>query len=415
MLPAPLLVACSPDLHGGTPADTAESAAETDVDDSVEQIGESGETAEPDDAGEDAERERLYEAFYEADTVQEIAVAIDQADIDAMNADPEERELYYACTVTLGGSTFASAGIRFRGSGTAEGWNGKPSLKLKLDAMDVDQAYAGLTRFQLSSMVNDPAKARDVLARRVWADAGFPVSRANYAHVTVNETDYGLYANIEAVDDEWARHHYLDDDEGDLWQGESEADFSDAGVAHFEIEAGRGDRTRLQDAADAVQKHGDDFWTSASTELDMEQFLDVWAMALTSGNRDIYPFDLDDYFIYGVPAEDRFAFVPWSMDRTWDTATPMLWNATIGSVAVFCLYDDVCLAGLLDATSDTVAWFEDYDVSELASELYTVSDSYVAADTRMADTYTEVLSARTALTYRMGVYPDRLRAEMGIE
>lgn len=443
MLVAALMLACATnptdtasgnDTSIGNPDDPGDSGTEH-IDTGGGDTGEdTGEDSGHEDTADTAADEAAYAAFYAEDTVQTVTIsltsetlaAMDEAAAAALDADPDNPAFDYASvSVTLGGVTIDNVGVKFKGgSRTFQDWTGKPSLKLKFDQFDDTLRFAGLKRATLDNMVTDPAMCREVLGLKLFRDGGVPAPRANFAQVYVVVDGgapqlYGLYANVEALDSKWVKHTY-EDDGGDLWQGHDSADFSQAGLKHFELAAGTGDLAQLDEARVEVQNHGDDFWADVDDVLDMDNFLDFWTLSVAMGNRGGYPFHLGGFYVYGDPADGRFDFIPDGADASFDTATPQYSHYVVGAVAQFCLYyDDTCPARYLTAQGDAISWYESAGVATTASTLQALTDVAVTDDARKnveGDTITtaQVQQARDTLNYRIEMYPDWLRTHLGL-
>lgn len=410
-----------------------------DADSAAEDIGGSDDTAqdtgdEPDDTAEDAEIDAAYEAFYDETSLRHVVIEVTADDIEAMDKEarreyrdhPSNPELsYYPAAITIDGERIANVGIRLKGSSTFQFWDGKPSLKIKFNEFDAEQRFAGLKRATFNNMTGDAAMCREVVGYHFWRSVGMPVPRATFAELSLvvdgaEPELLGLYTNLEAYDSEWLERNYADD-EGDLWEGNDSADFSRRGISHFELVTGLGDTEALDDARDQVQNHGDDFYADVDDILDMESFLDFWTLSIAIGNRDGYPFNLNDFYIYQDPADGRFDFMPWGMDESWDTATPQYANYVGGSVAQFCLYyDATCPGRYYDALSQNVQLYESADLATFASEMQALTAEAMADDPRKnyggwALTPAQVEQYRTALNYRIEMYPEWLRNNLDIE
>ncbi len=429
---AALLTACDPaPAESGAPSDTGDTA----VGPGPDQLGgdTSVDTADSGDDGDQAAVDAAYAAFYDAGSVREIVVQLGGDALAAMEAEaareygthPEDPALSYVVAgVVIDGAALPSVGLRFRSTAAQPTWDGKPGLRLKFDEFDGDR-FAGLERASFDPMTNDPSLSRTVLGFHYWREAGMSAPQANFAAVYLVVDDaapvyLGLYANVEVLDENWLGRAYARA-EGTLWEAGDSADLTQRGLPHFELVTGPADYDGLDDARDAVQNHGSDFYADADEVLDMEQFLDFWTLSLTIGNRDGYPWRLDDYAVYQNPKDGRFRYTPTAMDEAWDSGTPRLGGYVNGTVAAFCLYyDATCPDRYLAALGENVSLYEAADLAAYASELHALTDAAVAADTRMSWegaplTPGEVSRQRATLVSRVELYPTWLRARYGLE
>jgi spore coat protein CotH len=357
----------------------------------------------------DPEAAAKYLALFDARVVQQVDITLPAESLAALQADPFT---YVPGDVTINGDFVSSVGIRLKGSSSFQTFDGKPAFKIDFDHFEDGQSYAMLERLTLNNMVGDPSQSREMIGYALWRSAGLVVPHTSYARVSVNGELYGLYLNIEAMDDHLLAREY-DDPDGDLWEGNDSSDFTTTGVAHFDLQSGDGDTGALEAAQAVLAGSGpDDFLARADTVLDMDNFLDFWAYSIAIGNQDGYPYHLNDYFVYGDPADDRFDFSPWGMDESWDTA--MNWSWTVGTIAQQCKLDPDCLAALYQHTVDALAVYEAEDPSAYALGVWDLSESLVDDDPRCPYTPAQVTAARSELYARLQAWPDRVRLQMGL-
>ncbi len=405
------LLACT--APSGDGEDTSAPVDDTGRDTDTEVIDDTGPDDTDTDTGETdtgPDDELAYEAFFDPLEVQRIDLELTDEAIAALREEPEE---YVEGVFVHDGYRHESIGVRLKGgSSTFDTIDGKPSFKLKLDEYDDGQDYGGLDRINLHNMKADAAQAREVVAYAVWAAAGFAAPRANYAEVYVNGVSYGVYANVEEVDDAFLERRY-EDAAGDLWEAADEADLTPGGVDNFQLVSGEGDTDALDYARYQVQTGEGAFYDVADGVLDMSQFLDFWAWQIATGNEDGYPYELDDYSIYADPAKGgRYVWQPWGLDETWNTEAE--WDDYTGTVAVHCAYDDACEALLRERVAAALTTYESLDVDAIAQAALTVSESAVQVDTRREASLSDVMAARSQLLTIVAGRPAAVRGQMGM-
>ena len=114
------------------------------------------------------------------------------------------------------GVPYRQVSVRYKGNGTF--LQSRPSLKrsLKVDLNDgfPGRKLGGATKLNFHSCVTDASWMNEVLAYRLFRDAGVPASRTAYArlYLTVpgkHEQQYvGLYSLVENVDDRFAMDRF---------------------------------------------------------------------------------------------------------------------------------------------------------------------------------------------------------------
>ena len=118
---------------------------------------------------------------------------------------------YVQGTLQLGDWTFRNVALRFKGNGSflraTRGGGDKISLKVDLNKYVKGQKLAGLTTLNFQNNVTDPGWMNEVLAYRLYRDAGALAPRTTYAqvHLTVEGEGgtrfLGLYSVSENVDE----------------------------------------------------------------------------------------------------------------------------------------------------------------------------------------------------------------------
>lgn len=109
-------------------------------------------------------------------------------------------------TVEADGEKIEEAGVRYRsGVGFTPG-NKRNGLYIQLPANLSSEKLKGYTVLDLSSAVRDPSLVREVLAYDIIRSY-VPAPKANFAKVFINEDYYGLFINIEPLDQPfWSRY-----------------------------------------------------------------------------------------------------------------------------------------------------------------------------------------------------------------
>jgi hypothetical protein len=405
-----LLLACTPYGIHVPPVDTAGIGGDDAGLEAPERIVDSSpETTEPDDTGggggTDPEAEALYDAFYDLSVVQQVHIELTDDAMSDLRRDPTT---YVPGNVVIGDTRLENVGVRLKGSSSFRDLSGKAAFKIRFNAFE-DQHYATLERATFNNMTGDPTQSKEVIGYHVFREGGVPVPHANYAQVWLNDTYYGLYSNLEAMDEHLLKRWY-DDNDGDLWEGNDNADFSRRSTDYFELVTGVGDRTDLEAAATAVR--GSDFMTDAGAVLDLPQFLDFWAYSLAIGDGDGYPYHLNDYFVYQDPADGRFDFFPWGIDESWD---PYLqWSYASGTVATGCLDDADCEDLLKDHVRDALDVYESLDLVDYADRIDAATDGLLDLETRGEWSPSEVRNARADLDEVLPQWPEDLRRQMDL-
>ncbi|WP_419945982.1 CotH kinase family protein [Candidatus Poriferisodalis sp.] len=286
--------------------------------------------AAPDDGSETDPRS----AYFALDRVLDISIEIDVEDWDVLRhqtrtladvfAEIEEYGLsrpfasiytWFSATVTVDGETHAEVGVRKKGFVGSQS-STKPSLKLRFDKYIDGQALAGgMNRMTLNNSVQDPSMLNTCLSYRVFAAAGNPAPHCNFAAVSLNGTDLGLYVHVEEFKAPFLSHHF-GSAEGNLYEG-TVSDFTPDFRGTFEKKTNEDtDDWSDIDAVVAALDDSSDAGLKALAEIvDLDRFLSFWATEVLVGHWDGYAGDRNNYWFYRVP-DGRFVFLPWGTDGT---------------------------------------------------------------------------------------------------
>lgn len=276
--------------------------------------------------GDDAPPPPGAEVLYDPATLATFELTIPEACREALQAEPTE---YCEGAVTYrppaGPSlTFPLVGIRLKGRATMQPLTEKPSFKIKLDEYLDGPRLFGTRRLTLNNMVQDPSMAHEVLGYRYYRAVGVPAPLCNYARVVVDGEPYGLYANLETVDDEFAESRF-DPAPGNLYDTSNEVyfvDFLPEWLGSFELETNHDapDTSDLEALIAAVGAPAESFYAEVGAVLDWDEVLTLGAAQAVVADWDGYFGAANNYELYHELARDRFLLIPWGIDQTFGTA-----------------------------------------------------------------------------------------------
>jgi hypothetical protein len=252
-------------------------------------------------------------------------------------------------------------GIRLKGGakGSFRKLSGKSAFKVKFnfenEKGEKGKKYLGLKKLTLNNMVEDFSLIHETLAYTAYRGVGLPASRTGYAVVRVNGQPYGVYLDIEDMDDVALERWFGKfEDPQHLYEGESGADVkpgADAlpvGEGGFEVD--EGDEANLDDLKAliaAVNSTEGEGWSAAVTPVaDLAEMTRMWAVEKYVGHWDGYAgkagtFQPNNYFLYSNPL-GVFQMIPWGTDETWERR--LAFDEPAGLMFNRCLADPACEA-----------------------------------------------------------------------
>ena len=273
-------------------------------------------------------------AYFELGRILDITIEIDVEDWDTLRhqtrtladvfAEIEEYGLsrpfasiytWFSATVSVDGETHTDVGVRKKGFVGSQS-STKPSLKLRFDKYVDDQSLpGGMNRMTLNNSVQDPSMLNTCLSYRVFAAAGNPAPRCNFATVSVNGADLGLYVHVEEFKAPFLSHHF-GSAEGNLYEG-TVSDFTPDFRGTFEKKTNEDadDWSDIDAVVAALANPADAGLEALESIVDLDRFLSFWATEVLVGHWDGYAGDRNNYWFYRVPG-GRFVFLPWGTDGT---------------------------------------------------------------------------------------------------
>ncbi len=301
---------------------------------------------EPDagvDAGVDAPPD-LTGPLYDPARVIDVAIEIAPADWDLLRHQTRAiGDVFGSCptgphpnpftsfhaAITVDGVTVADVGIRKKGFyGSLD--EQKPGLKIKTDEYVATNRLFGLKSLTLNNAKQDPALIKQCLAYQVFAKAGVPASRCNFARVRVNGQDLGIYVNVEGVNKPMLRRHFTSDT-GNLYEG-ALSDFRPTWTLTFDKKTNETTPSTDLDAVTAALAQPDSTLMAALDPLvDVEEFLDYWAAEILIGHTDSYSGLANNFLVYHDPTTGKFSFLPWGVDNTFNDGRVINANTAVAA------------------------------------------------------------------------------------
>jgi hypothetical protein len=160
----------------------------------------------------------------------------------------------------------------------------------------------------------------------ILREVGVPASRSNYARLTLNGKNIGIYVNVERIDRTFIENR-LGDAKGELYKvhdGGPGADLSHVGddpllyAKTFEVKMGKS-RAQLGDLVSFIREIRDtpdkDFAARLRKMFDVDTFVRQMAVLLLSGSFDQYTgWGPHNYYLHRDAETDRWRYLTWDLD-----------------------------------------------------------------------------------------------------
>jgi hypothetical protein len=321
--------------------------------------------------------------MYQPQTMVEIDLDIPPASVQALEEEADQGD-YHPAEFSLSTPAGTPAGVeptstplkvevRLKGhfNSSFRPLTEKAAFKLKFNKTE---RYLGLKKMTLNNMVEDPSMIHETLAYSLYRAAGVPASHTGYAYVRVNGEDYGVYLNIETLDDLAMEKRFdgVFDDPQHLYEGESGTDVVPGEAPEFEVDEGdEAERSDLEALIAAVNSEAGPEWLpQVTTVADLREMTRVWAVDKYAGFWDGYAgqegaSQPNNYYLYSDPL-GVFQMFPWGTDETWERH--LSFDGPAGVMFNRCLADPGCAAMYREALFEVRRAVAGLDLDSLAAQ-----------------------------------------------
>ena len=237
---------------------------------------------------------------------------------------------YARAGLELDGQRFDDIAVRHKGNGSylrGRQWN-KISLKLDLNKLVNGQSVAGATTLNFQNNITDISWMNEVLAYRLYRDAGVPAPRSSFVKVYVTVAGHlqrsymGLYSISENIDDNFLSARY-GSKQGIILKPSTSRPFtfiSENWASYLQTYDPK------SDMSDAEQRWVIEFCRFVSTAtdaefearigeyVDLDQFARYFAVLAWIANSDSLLQIGQNYYTYVTPRTPRLIFAAWDQD-----------------------------------------------------------------------------------------------------
>jgi hypothetical protein len=290
--------------------------------------------------------------------MHQIDVRVPRSQYDAI-----DDRIQVPCEFTIDGIYYPKVGINSTGEASYDTMNGKPRFVFNLDAYDSANRFRGVDNIELhNGRVVDETRGRDWVGYRLFGQMGSPSSRVGFAHVTINDDNYGLYVMVEDPDGSFVAANFpASADTGMIFEGEP-SDFGNGNPESFDYEVGP-----LPPPAGGVASivAVDDIVAGASSDknlaslwryMDEDETLGYIAEEAMANSSDGYRAPHNwRFYVDGV--DNMIHMVPSGIEISWQQA-PELWGGG-GNLIGFCMDNPGCKRDYAQRVLDLAALMDD--------------------------------------------------------
>jgi CotH kinase protein/Secretion system C-terminal sorting domain len=246
--------------------------------------------------------------------------------------------------------TVKNVGFRLRGNTSRQAK--KKSFKIKFNAFTKGLKYQGVKELNLNGNHNDPTMVREKLYYDAWNRFGLPERRVSFVNVYLNGSLYGLYTNVEELDDDWLKR-VMKSDTGNFYKCTYPANLAYINDNQTTYKAINNSTTTGGRVYDLKTNETLDDYTNlvkmiktlnqttltdaqAYSVLNVDGFLKALAVEVNCGHWDDYAYNKNNYFLYDNPINKTFDFISYDADNTfgvnflspnWTTRNIYTWHS----------------------------------------------------------------------------------------
>ncbi|MEO8075859.1 MAG: CotH kinase family protein [Acidobacteriota bacterium] len=239
---------------------------------------------------------------------------------------------YVHASLEFAGQTFRDVAVRYKGNGTymdARG-SGKLPFKIDLNKFVKGQKLAGIETLNFHNNITDRGWMNEVLAYRLYRDAGVPAPRSSYVRVYLTVTGQfasryaGLYTIAENVDEHFLRARF-GSGAGALLKPVSVNPFNDLGgdwsryLQTYDPKSDlvKADQQRVIEFCQFVAHARDaDFAARIGEYVDLDAFARYMAVLVWINNIDSLLDRGQNFYVHLSPSTRKFTFIPWDQDHS---------------------------------------------------------------------------------------------------
>jgi len=269
--------------------------------------------------------------IYGDDIIPRVDILINPDTLTWLYQNPDSDLEFHAVFMFDNGNmkdTVENVGFRLRGNTSR--YSAKKSFKISFNTFENGGKYKGLEKMNLNGEHNDPTIARSKVCWDLLRSFDLPAPRSNHVRVYINGDYFGLYINVEHIDEKFVKSRFGNMD-GNLYKCLWPADLTYLGSNPdlYKFEGG-GRRTydlitnkAEDDYSDIANFIGilnntplNDLPCQLEAVFNVQDYLKLMAFDVITANWDGYIYNQNNFYLYHNTKSDRFEYIPYDLDNT---------------------------------------------------------------------------------------------------
>jgi len=225
--------------------------------------------------------------------------------------------------------TLENVGFRLRGNTSR--YSAKKSFKVSFNTFEPGRKWYGLEKLNLNGEHNDPSIMRSKLSWELVREMGLPGPRCNHVRVYINGNFYGVYINVEHIDEEFVKSRF-DNNDGNLFKCLYPADlkykgsnpdvykevYGDRRAYDLKTNSGLDNYSDLANLIDILNNTPEnDFYCEITDVFNVFDYLKAAAIDVFIANWDGYIYNKNNFYLYHNTETDKMEYIHYDLDNTY--------------------------------------------------------------------------------------------------
>ncbi len=271
--------------------------------------------------------------LFRDDVVPRVDIEVAATDLEWMLLEENwySDELHPATFIFNNGTvldTVENVGFRLRGNTSRQA--DKKSFKVDFNAFEPGRKFYGIEKMNLNGQHNDPTVSRAKICADIARDMGIPSLRSNHVELYINDAYFGLYINVEHVDEEYIDLRFGNKN-GNLYKCLYPADLdykgSNPDLYKEEFWGRRAYELKTNTATDDYSDiaHFIDILNNTPTSqlpcllepiFNVDSYLRFMVFDVLTGNWDGPIYNKNNFYLYKNEDTGQFEYIPFDLDNT---------------------------------------------------------------------------------------------------
>lgn len=264
-------------------------------------------------------------------TIPRVDITVSPDTLIWLYANPESDREFRAAFVFDNGTvrdTMEQVGFRLRGNTSR--WSQKKSFKISFNTFTPGGNLYGVEKMNLNGEHNDPSIMRSKIMWDILRKWDIPAPRSNHVQLFINGNYFGLYINVEHIDEEFAMSRFGNKN-GNLYKCLYPADLNYRGdnpdsykiwsggrwVYELKTNEEENDFSDLAALIGVLHNSTDENLFCDLNELfNIYDYLKIMAVQIFCGDWDGYIYNKNNFYLYHNTLTGKLEYIPYDVDNT---------------------------------------------------------------------------------------------------